>query len=968
MKQTRTTALAVAVLALAAIVPIARAATLVDEKFDYPNGPLAGRPGWTAHSALGVQAVQVLDYAARLVQGASTAEDVNVAFAPQAPSATTWAGFTLRVPSLGGTVTLPTPDYFAHFRTSSNFNFRGRVHLAAAGPGQYSVGISVTSSGTSPVVYWPAPLDFDEHYRIVVSYSASAGAATLSVDPTSLASPSVASAHPTAVGEPVDSYALRQSNLQTVHEHVDDLVVGTTFDDVARPCGSNAVRPGCVELRQLSWVGPTGTPIVANSVWGALSFEHTPDSNVTRYANLVLKRGVTTAWAIQNLPLFPLAAGAGPTRVEMADIDLGEIGVSSGIGAGPVEYLLTYDGGPRPTIPVGPFLLGSFVPALRDAWDQDEEAIFPGPWVDPGAPEAVKGPGAAVPAQQAANQGRDVRPVQEAEDHCFAGATARSLDWLNRKYNLGIPRTAQEIYDDLVAAGVSQPGLNPQKGRSREEWIKRKDTYARSQTNNGIVTGAWDGGENLNAIPNVEESKEKFVDWLKRELKAGEDVELTYNWNGGAHIVTVLEVYEKDGELYVTYRDDEEQGTTDEKKKAGDKEVKHAKLVKKAGGKYGFRTDDNTITWGLAESPVRKTDGVKDLGHACGAAQAVQTDFGNSTLGAVDFANGSELDGACSSYQENTLHLFFAGNLESNFNKLEVFIDCVGGGQNRLRNDNPNVDFDGLNRMGDDGSGNGLRFDEGFEADYWLSVTGGDVGGGTYRMFANYAELLTGGGGTGGYLGETIAGGDGTLSGGSNPHGIKVAIVNSNVGGVGVGCSGSTAGDVQTGIEFAIPLSALGGPFHCARVTAFVNGGAHDFVSNQVLASLPPGTCNLGEPRAVDLATVAGDQYFTACTPLVAVAADPGRAITATFEAFPNPSRGDVRFALQLRRGEAATVGIYDVAGRLVRRLDVPPVEGPVAPVWDGRDFSGRRVPPGLYLARVRADGVDRTARVLRLR
>jgi hypothetical protein len=257
-------------------------------------------------------------------------------------------------------------------------------------------------------------------------------------------------------------------------------------------------------------------------------------------------------------------------------------------------------------------------------------------------------------------------------------------------------------------------------------------------------------------------------------------------------------------------------------------------------------------------------DGTLDAQYgAAVSTQTTQTQFGDANLGQVGFANGSELDIAYGTIQGTTLYLFLGGNLESNFNKLDIFIDCIGGGQNRVRGDNPDVDFNGLNRMGDDGSGNGLTFDTGFEADFWLSVTGGDAGG--YQMFANYAELPTGGGGSGGYLGQTGAVSDGTLSGGNNPHNIRVTIDNSNVAGVSGGCEASSGAGVTTGVEFAIPLSALGNTTGCIRVSAFVNGSGHDFLSNQVLGPLAPGTCNLGEPRNVNFNQHAGDQHFTVC-------------------------------------------------------------------------------------------------------
>jgi hypothetical protein len=248
---------------------------------------------------------------------------------------------------------------------------------------------------------------------------------------------------------------------------------------------------------------------------------------------------------------------------------------------------------------------------------------------------------------------------------------------------------------------------------------------------------------------------------------------------------------------------------------------------------------------------------------AAKSTQTTQTQFGDNTMGQVDNANGSELDHAYATLSATTLRLFFSGNLESNFNHLEIFFDTRAGGQNKLRGDNSGVDFGGLNRMGDDGSGNGLIFETGYEADYWMGLGGG--GGPPYQIYANLAELLTGGGGPGNYLGSSGAGSNGVLSGGTNPDNVRVTIDNHNVAGVTGGCAAAVPGPVPTGVEIEIPLVALGNPSGCIRVVAFVNGSAHDFVSNQVLGPLAAGTCNLGEPRAVDFRQQAGLQEFQIC-------------------------------------------------------------------------------------------------------
>lgn len=261
-------------------------------------------------------------------------------------------------------------------------------------------------------------------------------------------------------------------------------------------------------------------------------------------------------------------------------------------------------------------------------------------------------------------------------------------------------------------------------------------------------------------------------------------------------------------------------------------------------------------------------DGTRDaLYGAPIVVQNTPTGFGDSNLGQVDYANGSELDAAYA-YVDMTnsiLYLFLSGNLESNFNKLEIFFDTVSGGQNRLRGDNSGVDFGGLNRMGDDGSGNGLTFDSGFEADYWIGITGG---GSSYALYANWAQLPTGGGGPGYYLGTTGAASDGVLTGGTNPDNIRVTINNSNSGGVTSSAADpAAAAAVATGVELAIPFSAIGVTgAGVIRVSTFINGAGHDFVSNQVLGGIGGGG-NLGEPRNVNFANIAGDQFFTIVVP-----------------------------------------------------------------------------------------------------
>jgi len=254
-------------------------------------------------------------------------------------------------------------------------------------------------------------------------------------------------------------------------------------------------------------------------------------------------------------------------------------------------------------------------------------------------------------------------------------------------------------------------------------------------------------------------------------------------------------------------------------------------------------------------------------------AQTIGTSFGNNTVGDRDVAGGSEMDAVYAIINHGLLYIGIAGNLETNFNKLDLFFDVAPGGQNRLRGDNPDVDFNGLNRMGDDGSGNGLTFDAGFEADYYLMYTNGNIGG-PIGHFVNAAQILTTGGGVGAFVG----GGDKAFHNpisGAGPNGHTILVNNDNSNTLGVNTLGnpfdSDPATVTTGVEICIPLAELGWDgVSDVRLVAFVNGGGHDFASNQWAGGLPDGFSHLGDPRFINLAFIDGDQWVIIPAPSAA--------------------------------------------------------------------------------------------------
>jgi hypothetical protein len=256
--------------------------------------------------------------------------------------------------------------------------------------------------------------------------------------------------------------------------------------------------------------------------------------------------------------------------------------------------------------------------------------------------------------------------------------------------------------------------------------------------------------------------------------------------------------------------------------------------------------------------------------------QTCQTAAGDNSLGVLQGANGAELDAGYAFVADGNLYLMLTGNLYLNYggefssysDDLMIFFDTGGGGQNTLRSDNPAIGPPPHTLA----SLAGVTFDSGFSAEYFIQYRGGGWPTGAYYSVVDYAHLPAGGPASGYFVGYGTAGGPGTLTGGTNPFGILATFDNHNVAGVTAGCGAGSGDGVTTGCELAIPLAALGNPTGCIRICAFVM----DFqfaanVMNQVLGGLPAGTCNLGDPSAVNFAGIAGNQYFTVCTGVVPV-------------------------------------------------------------------------------------------------
>lgn len=92
--------------------------------------------------------------------------------------------------------------------------------------------------------------------------------------------------------------------------------------------------------------------------------------------------------------------------------------------------------------------------------------------------------------------------------------------------------------------------------------------------------------------------------------------------------------------------------------------------------------------------------------------------------------------------------------------------------------------------------------------------------------------------------------------------------------------------------------------------------------------------------------------------------------VTSAFVACaPNPTRGPTAVSYSLKQAGRVQLGIYDVTGRLVRRLvDGERPAGAGTVVWNGTDESGARLGAGMYFIRLAGPGIRQTRKVILVR
>jgi hypothetical protein len=158
-----------------------------------------------------------------------------------------------------------------------------------------------------------------------------------------------------------------------------------------------------------------------------------------------------------------------------------------------------------------------------------------------------------------------------------------------------------------------------------------------------------------------------------------------------------------------------------------------------------------TVPGAINTAPIT-IDGTVDAAYGqIRFIQTNETQFGDGTAGGPECpGSGSEIAGAYATIAnadlgqgpQNYLFIFVTGNLECNFNRLNLFIDSGTGGFNQIPDSPclPNADGLAKHRL--------LKFDAGFNATHYVSVRNG---GGPFGIYADFSQVALGG--SGGYIG-----------------------------------------------------------------------------------------------------------------------------------------------------------------------------------------------------------------------
>jgi hypothetical protein len=168
-------------------------------------------------------------------------------------------------------------------------------------------------------------------------------------------------------------------------------------------------------------------------------------------------------------------------------------------------------------------------------------------------------------------------------------------------------------------------------------------------------------------------------------------------------------------------------------------------------------------------------------------------------------------------------------------------------------------------------------------------------------------------------------------------------------------------------------LGTAGSRNHSASLAAPSSGGRQGWDVTGIPISSDAGHVSAGQTSTRVQAETAGDQFVLCAIALQldlessisSVGYERGKQ-TILMPCYPNPFNPRTAIAFVLPVAEAASLRIFDVAGRLIHTL----LEDSLMPAglnevtWEGVDADGRPVPAGTYLYRLEAGGYSETKRM----
>jgi endonuclease/exonuclease/phosphatase family metal-dependent hydrolase len=168
-----------------------------------------------------------------------------------------------------------TGTYFCHFK-DSGFGYRPKVFATLSGAAGGRLRLGISNSANSPDQVFPQDLLLNTDYQVVIRYVISTRTGTLWVDPTSLSDTSVTAGDSGSLIS-VTSFALRQSSANDGMGdlEVDNVVVGTTFDDVLTPSQAPVITTQPVD--QAGFAGGSATFSVQAGGTAPLSYQWLKD-------------------------------------------------------------------------------------------------------------------------------------------------------------------------------------------------------------------------------------------------------------------------------------------------------------------------------------------------------------------------------------------------------------------------------------------------------------------------------------------------------------------------------------------------------------------------------------------------------------------------------------------------------------------------------------------------------------------